>query len=81
MCSINSEISLLKNIKWKLKFVYVGEIIILVFMKRISGKWMWNKNILHYNTIRHYSKNDGAPHHLEHLDGFNPIPKKYDYIY
>ena len=39
-------------------------------MENVSEK----KHILHI-TIRDYSKDDGAPHHLEHLDGFNPIPK------
>ena len=38
------------------------------------------KNILHHNAIRDYSKNDGVPHHLEHLDGLNPIPQK-SYLY
>ena len=35
-------------------------------------------------TSSHYKRllyNDGAPHHLEYLDGFNPIPKKYNHIY
>ena len=34
-----------------------------------------------YHTIRDYSKDDGAPHHLEHLDGFNPIPKNKIFMY
>ena len=37
------------------------------------------KNIPH-NTIRDYSKDDRAPYHLEHLNGFNPIPPKYNFL-
>ena len=29
-----------------------------------------------HNTTRDYSKDEEAPHPLEHLDGFNPIPQK-----
>ena len=38
------------------------------------------KTNMPHNTVRDYSKDDGAPHHLEHLDGFNPIPPKYIFI-
>ena len=55
-----------------MKFIYVGEILKLVYVRELVKNECEKKHI----TPWHYSKNDGAPHHLENLDGFNPIPPK-----
>ena len=40
-----------------------------------SGKWICKKYIPN-NTIRYYFRDDGVPHPLKNLDGFNPIGKE-----
>ena len=73
LCEKNYEISIRETLngKWNL---WIREIIKLVHVETTK------KNISH-NTTRAYSKDDGEPHHLEHLDGFNPIPKIYISFY
>ena len=67
LCEKNYEISILETLngKWNL---CIREIIKLVHAETTK------KNISH-NITRAYSKDDGGPYHLEHLDGFNPIQK------
>ena len=73
LCEKNYEISIRETLngKWNL---CIREIIKLVHAETTK------KNISH-NTTRAYSKDDGGPHNLEHLDGFNPIPKIYISFY
>ena len=73
LCEKNYEISIHETLngKWNL---CIREIIKLVHAETTK------KNISH-NTTRAYSKDDGGPHRLEHLDGFNPIPKIYISFY